>query len=230
MIIPRHIAFIMDGNGRWAQAQGLQRSKGHKAGLANIQRVIRACNNKGVKIVSLFAWSTENWARPIDEVRYVMRALEKHLPKLVKALHEENIRFNHIGNPDRLSSRSQEVLRWAENLTKNNDKLILNLAFNYSGRDDIIHSLRAIVDQEIPPDMINETIIDKNLYTGGLPVVELIVRSGGEKRVSNFMLWQIASAYMVFTDTYWPDIGQWEIIEAIKKYNSSELRRTSGSS
>ena len=228
MIIPRHIAFIMDGNGRWAQAQGFQRSKGHKAGLDNIQHVIRACYNKGIKIVSLFAWSTENWSRPPNEVRYIMQALEKHLPKLVKALHEENIRFNHIGSAERLSSRAQEVLRWSKKLTENNDKLIFNLAFNYGGRDDIIHSLRAILDQEIPPDMITETMIDKYLYTGGLSDVDLLVRSGGEKRVSNFMLWQVASAYIWFTDTYWPDIGNCEIDEAINKYNISEFRRTTG--
>jgi undecaprenyl diphosphate synthase len=226
LLIPKHIAFIMDGNGRWAQAQGLSRSKGHKAGLDNIQRVLRACYNKGIEIVSVFAWSTENWSRPPREVSYIMRALEIHLPRLVNALHEEKIRFNHIGGVGRLSLRAQEVLKWANYLTKDNGPKTFNFAFNYGGRDDIIHSLRMIVAQKIHPDMITEAVIDKYLYTGNQSDVDLLIRSGGERRVSNFMLWQIATAYIYFTDIYWPDIGESEISDAIKQFHNSELCRT----
>jgi undecaprenyl diphosphate synthase len=216
----------MDGNGRWAQAQGLPRSKGHKAGLDNIQRVLKVCYDKGIQIVSVFAWSTENWSRPPREVNFIMQALEKHLPILVKALHEENIRFNHIGNVERLSSRAQDVLRWANHFTVKNGPSTFNFAFNYGGRDDIIHSLRTILAQKIPSEMITKEMIEKSLYTGGAPDVDLLFRTGGERRVSNFMLWQSASAYICFTDTYWPDIGESEIDEAIIQFHNSALRRT----
>lgn len=226
MTIPKHIAFIMDGNGRWAQSRGLSRSAGHKAGLDNIQRVLKACYDKGIEIVSVFAWSTENWSRPFPEVNYIMRALEKHLPSLVNTLHKENIRFNHVGSTERLSLQAQEVLKWATELTEDNGPLTFNLAFNYGGRDDIIHSLRIMIDQKISSDAFSETMIEKHLYTSGLPDIDLLVRSGGERRVSNFMLWQIASSYIYFTDTYWPDIGENEISDAIRQFNSSELSRT----
>lgn len=216
----------MDGNGRWAQARGLPRSVGHKAGLDRIQTVLKGCYDKGAEIVSVFAWSTENWARPHREVSYIVQALEKHLPRLVEALHKENIRFNHIGGTGRLSSGAQEVLKWANHLTENNGPLTFNLAFNYGGHDEIIHSLRMIAGQKIPSDMITEAMIDKYLYTAGLPDVDLLIRSGGEMRVSNFMLWQIASAYIYFTDTYWPDIGESEITDAIKCFHNSERGRT----
>lgn len=209
------MAFIMDGNGRWAQTRGLPRSVGHKAGLENIKTVLKACYDKGTEIVSVFAWSTENWSRPHREVSYIMHVLEKHLPHLVKALHEKNIRFNHLGSMERFSSQAQEVLKWANHLTEKNGPLTFNLAFNYGGRDDIIHSLKMIVAKKIPSDMITQATIDKFLYTAGLPDIDLLIRSGGEMRVSNFMLWQIATAYIYFTDTYWPEIGESEINRAI---------------
>jgi undecaprenyl diphosphate synthase len=217
----------MDGNGRWAQAKGLPRSAGHKAGLDRIQCVLKECYDRGIEIVSVFAWSTENWSRPFREVSYIMRELETHLPRLVKSLHEKNIRFNHIGSMGRLPPKAQEVLEWANRLTENNGPLEFNLAFNYGGRDDIVHCLRMIVARKTPPDMITEAMIDQYLYTAGLPDVDLLIRSGREKRISNFMLWQIASAYIYFTDTYWPDIGEREISEAIENFNNSELRSTS---
>jgi undecaprenyl diphosphate synthase len=224
--IPKHIAFIMDGNGRWAQARGLPRSAGHKAGLDRIQTVLRECYEKGVKIVSVFAWSTENWSRPQREVSYVMRTLEKHLPRLVKALHEENVRFVHIGSMDRLSIRAQEVLGWACNHTRNNGPFTFNLAFNYGGRDDILHALRKLISQKVPTEKITEAMLDEYLYTSGIPDVDLLIRSGGEKRISNFMLWQIATAYIYFTDTFWPDMGEREIHEAIKSFDESKRCRT----
>lgn len=226
MIRPKHVAFIMDGNGRWAQARGLPRSVGHKAGLDNIKTVLKKCYDKGTEIVSVFAWSTENWSRPHHEVSYIMHTLEKHLPRLVKALHKENIRFNHMGGVERLTSRAQEVFKWANHLTENNGPLTFNLAFNYGGRDDILHSLKMIVAHKIPSEMITEAMIDKFLYTAGLPDIDLLIRSGGEMRVSNFMIWQIATAYIFFTDTYWPDIGESEINRAIHHFSNSELRRT----
>lgn len=216
----------MDGNGRWAQARGLPRSAGHKAGLDRIQSVLRECFDKGVKIVTAFAWSTENWSRPHREVSYIMRALVKQLPRLVKALHEENIRFNHIGSIGRLSIQAQEVLKWANHLTKNNGPLIFNLAFNYGGRDEIVHSLRMIIANSIHPNKITEAMIDQYLCTAGTPNVDLLIRAGGEKRISNFLLWQIASAYIHFTDTFWPDMDESEIHKAFKHYNDGERRRT----
>ena len=220
----------MDGNGRWAQARGLPRSAGHKAGLDRIHTLLKECYDKGVEIVSVFAWSTENWSRPNREVSNIMRTLEKRLPRLVKALHEENVRFVHIGSIDRLSTRAQEVLRWANHLTKNNGPSIFNLAFNYGGRDEIAHVLRKLIAQKVPTDMITEAMIDEYLYTSGLPDVDLLIRSGGEKRISNFMLWQIAAAYIYFTDTFWPDMGEREIHKAFKSFNESECCRTCRSS
>ena len=155
-----------------------------------------------------------------------MRALEKHLPRLVKALHEENIRFIHIGSMDRLSTRAQRVLRWANNHTINNGPFTFNLAFNYGGRDEIVHTLRKLLTQKVHTDMITEEMIDKYLYTSGLPDVDLLIRSGGEKRISNFMLWQIATAYIYFTDTFWPDMGEREIHEAFKSFDEGERGRS----
>jgi undecaprenyl diphosphate synthase len=215
----------MDGNGRWAQSRGLPRSVGHKAGLDRIQAVLRECYDKGVEIVSVFAWSTENWSRPNHEVDYIMHMLEKHLPRLVKALHKKNIRFNHIGSMNRLSARAKEMLEWANHLTENNGPFTFNFAFNYGGRDDIMNSLKMIVAQKIPSDTITEAMIDRYLYTAGLPDVDLLIRSGGEMRISNFMLWQIARAYIFFTDTFWPDIGENEINGAIMHFSKNELRR-----
>ena len=226
MIIPKHIAFIMDGNGRWAQARGLPRSAGHKAGLDRIRTVLGECYDKGVEIVSVFAWSTENWSRPYREVRYIMRALENQLPRLVKALHEENVRFIHIGSLERLSTRAQQVIKWANDLTRNNVPFTFNLAFNYGGRDEILHALQKVIAQKVPADRINEAMVGKYLFTSDLPDVDLLVRSGGEKRISNFMLWQIATAYIYFADTFWPDMGRREIHDALKSYNECKRRRT----
>lgn len=217
----------MDGNGRWAQAKGLPRSVGHRAGLERIQSILEVCYDKGIEIVSVFAWSTENWSRPVSEVNYIMRALEMRLPRLVEALDAKNIRFNHIGSTGRLSRKAQAVLKRANHLTENNGPLTFNLAFNYGGRDEIIHSLRMILAEKRASNVITEEMVDNYLYTAGLPDIDLLIRSGGEKRVSNFMLWQIASACIYFTDTYWPDIGKSEIRDAIKHFRNSELRRTS---
>ena len=155
-----------------------------------------------------------------------MRALEKHLPRLVQVLHEENVRFIHIGSMDRLSTHAQHVLRWANNHTRNNEPYTFNLAFNYGGRDEILHALQMLIAQRVPTYKITETMIGNYLYTSGLPDVDLLVRSGGEKRISNFMLWQIATAYIHFTDTYWSDVGKKEIHYAFKRYNDYKRRRT----
>jgi undecaprenyl diphosphate synthase len=219
MIAPKHIAFIMDGNGRWAQQRGLPRSAGHKAGFEHIPDVLEMCHTFGVQVVSAYAWSTENWGRSKAEVNYILRSLERHLMRFVKELHARNVRFVHSGSRDRLSPKTLAVLDKAIELTHDDGPEVFNLAFNYSGRADLTHVAREMVTKGFQPKDISENTINDHLWTKGLPDVNLVFRTGGDQRISNFMLWQSAYACIYVVDAYWPDVSQDDIKSGIKYYN-----------
>ena len=218
-VVPRHIAFVMDGNGRWARQRGLPRSAGHKAGLEHIQDVLEICHNLGVQVVSGYAWSTENWSRPQAEVRYIMRALEKHLPRFAKELHKRGVRFVHSGQSDNLTPKALRQLADAVELTRDNGPSVFNLAFNYGGRAELMHVIRSLLAEGLQPDEISEAAINDRLWTAGLPDVDLMVRTGGDQRLSNFLLWQSAYACVYIASAYWPAIDRDDIETGIEYYN-----------
>jgi undecaprenyl diphosphate synthase len=219
MVIPKHIAFIMDGNGRWAQQRGLPRSAGHKAGFEHIPDVLEICRDLGVQIVSAYAWSTENWGRPKPEVAFIVQSLENHLPRFVKELHTRGVRFVHSGSRDRLTSKALRVLDEAVELTKNNGPWAFNLAFNYGGRAELTHVVNELVMEGVQPKEISEASINARLWTAGLPDVDLVIRSGGDRRLSNFMLWQSARACLYVANSYWPDLTRSDVEGGIEYYN-----------
>lgn len=219
MKVPAHIAFIMDGNGRWAQAQGKSRSAGHKAGYEHIPKVLEICQEMGVSYVSGYAWSTENWGRPSAEVQFIMQALEKHLPRFIAELHKRGVRFVHSGRRQDLSEKALTVLDEAVTLTRNNGLPVFNLAFNYGGRDEIIQATRNILQDGLAAEQINQRTFAARLYTIEMPDVDLIIRSGGDKRLSNFLLWQSAYACLFVVEHYWPAVTLEDIENAIAYYN-----------
>ncbi|MBN1201311.1 MAG: di-trans,poly-cis-decaprenylcistransferase [Anaerolineae bacterium] len=222
--IPYHLAVIMDGNGRWARERGLPRQAGHRAGSENLRRVLRACGEFGIKILTIYAFSTENWGRPEDEVRGLISIVENVIDRELKHLHANGVQLRHLGELEGLSPELQQKVRNAVELTRNNDHLTLNIAFNYGGRQDLIQAFRRIVQAGIPPDQINETLIDYYLYTTGQPDPDLVVRTAGEMRLSNFLLWQASYAEYYATPVYWPDFDREELLKAILHFNRRERR------
>ncbi len=220
----RHLAIIMDGNGRWAKARGLPRRAGHEAGTENLRRVIRACVEFEINILTIYAFSTENWGRPQWEVQALMHILENVIDRELDELNEEGVQLRHLGELDRLPEHLQRKVRYAVELTRNNERLIVNVAFNYGGRREIVRAIRQIVADGIPPEQIDEDVVSRYLYTAGLPDPDLIVRTSGELRVSNFLLWQGAYAEYYATPTYWPDFDREELRKALEHY-SQRVRR-----
>jgi undecaprenyl diphosphate synthase len=218
--IPKHIAFIMDGNGRWAKERGLPRSKGHLAGIGHINQVVAFCFKKGIQHITVYVWSTENWNRPDEEVTNLMDAIVRFGPDLAKELHKEGCRILHCGSRENLSEPVLEVIDFATQLTKDNSPKILNLVFNYSGRKEIVDAAKMIINKDIPPEQITEKTIAANLYSHELSDIDLLIRPGGEKRLSNFMLWECAHSMIYLTNTYWPALQDEEINEAIAYYAS----------
>ena len=223
MVVPDHIALIMDGNGRWARTHGKARSAGHKVGYEHIPKVLEICQELGVSYVSGYAWSTENWGRPSAEVQFIMRALEKHLPRFVRELHGRGVRFVHSGRRQDLSVKALAVLDEAVTLTKDNGLPVFNLAFNYGGRDEIIQATRNILQEEVPAEQIDQQSFAAHLYTIDMPDVDLIIRTGGDKRLSNFLLWQSAYACLFIVDHYWPAVNREDINNAVAYYNQVNL-------
>lgn len=209
----------MDGNGRWAQEKGLPRSKGHLAGINHIKKVVKICTRIGIPIVSAYVWSTENWARPDKEIEYLMASIAKYGPNMAKELHAKGIRILHCGSRRMLDKDVLDVIDFATGLTKNNRLGILNLAFNYGARKELTDAIKRIISLGISPESIDERMIQDNLYSPDLPDVDLLVRSGGDKRLSNFMLWQCANSVFYSTKAYWPSLGKKEIAEAINVYS-----------
>jgi len=205
----------MDGNGRWAKARHLPRLAGHRAGVENVRPVLEGCVEFGVPMLTIWAFSTENWRRPQAEVQGLIRLLGETIDRQLKELHQEGVRLNHIGRLDRLPKRL---------LTKNNTRIALNVAFDYGGRDEIARAVRRIIQDKVPAEDVTEDLISHYLYTAGLPDPDLIIRTSGEFRTSNFMLWQGAYAEYHVTPTYWPDFGKDELYEALQSYAMRERR------
>ena len=226
--IPRHIAIIMDGNGRWAKKRGLPRIAGHQRGVETIRKVLQACAQLGVEYLTLYTFSTENWNRPKDEVSYLMRLIVKSLKDETDELNKNNIKLATIGNMDVLPSVVQKELNEAIEKTASNTRLQLNLALSYSGRWELIEAIKTISNQykegDLRLDDINEELVSSCLRTKGMPDPDLLIRSGGEMRVSNFLLWQIAYSEIYVSNVFWPDFTSKNLIEAVKSYQKRERR------
>lgn len=222
--VPKHIAIIMDGNGRWAKARGLPRAEGHRQGTENLRRIIRACVEFGVEILTIYAFSTENWRRPPLEVRLLMTILETVIDRELRELNDNGVQIRHIGRLDQIAPALQKKIKYACDFTKNNHRLILNVAFNYGGRDEIVQAVRRIVSEGIPADQITEELLNSHMYTGDLPDPDLIIRTSGELRVSNFLIWQGAYAEYYVTPIYWPDFDKEELHKALGEYNHRKRR------
>jgi len=222
--IPSHVAIIMDGNGRWAEQRKLPRLAGHQAGTENIRRVIEEFANFGVKNLTLYAFSTENWERPDEEVRGLMHILEDVIHKESQALHEQGVRLLHLGMLDRLSPGLQDAVCQAIELTKDNHRITLNVAFNYGGRAEILGAVRRIVQEGVPLQDIDEVTFSSYLYTAGMPDPDLIIRTAGEMRLSNFLLWQSAYSEYYCTPAFWPDFDQEELRMSLTAYSQRHRR------
>jgi len=222
--IPTHIAIIMDGNGRWAKARGLPRLAGHRAGTENLRRILNACVEFNVKILTIWAFSTENWRRPQEEVRGLMDILEQVIDRELNELHKNGVRLRHIGRLEGIAPHLQTKVRHAIELTRDNDRLTLNVAFNYGGKAEILDAVKRIVGDGIRPEEVDEDLFARYLYTAGLPDPDMIIRTGNESRISNFMLWQGAYSEYYFTPVLWPDFGKEELRKALDDYARRERR------
>jgi undecaprenyl diphosphate synthase len=222
--VPAHIAIIMDGNGRWAISRGLPRVAGHRAGTENLRRVIEACVEFGVKYLTLYAFSTENWGRPMEEVMGLMRILEDVIDRELEELHKQGTRLRHIGRLDRLKPSLRQKVLDAIEYTKDNDRLVLCVAFNYGGRDEIVCAIQNMLEDGVNPDEVNAEMVSKYLFTAGVPDPDLIIRTSGELRGSNFLIWQGAYSEWYFTPTYWPDFGKDELALALEEYKHRHRR------
>lgn len=226
--LPRHVAIIMDGNGRWARKKGLYRFKGHEQGAQAVRDVVEGCAEIGIPYLTLFAFSTENWNRPATEVDLLMRLLVSTLKKEIKTLVKNDIKLHAIGSLKALPSRAQAELTDVIEKTKNNQRMTLSLALSYGAREEITKTMQEISlkvkNNLISPGDIDETIINNHLYTQNLPDVDLLIRTSGEQRISNFLLWQIAYAELYFTDILWPDYTKENLFEAILNYQNRERR------
>lgn len=226
--LPKHLAIIMDGNGRWAKQQGFLRAFGHENGTKSVKKTITTCAKLGIEYLTLYAFSTENWNRPKLEVEALMRILINSLKKELVTLQENNIKLNAIGNLDKLPKSAQKELVDVIDKTKNNTRLTLTLALSYGSREELVNAVRIISDKVknniISIDAIDDSIINEHLYTQNLPDVDLLIRTSGEHRISNFLLWQIAYAELYFTNVLWPDFKDQDLYEAIISYQKRERR------
>ena len=222
--VPAHVAFIMDGNGRWATQRGFPRLEGHRVGVDRIHKVLETLGNKGVRYVTLYAFSTENWNRPADEVQGLLEILYDALQNQTRELHDNNVRILHIGKTDGLSPELQEAVADAQELTRENSGITLNVAFNYGGRDEILEAVKRLVRDAVAPDDIDEALFSKYLFTAQTPDPDLIIRTGGEMRISNFLLWQSAYSEYYHTSTLWPDLDSAELEQVLADYANRQRR------
>ncbi|SHI89937.1 undecaprenyl diphosphate synthase [Mesonia phycicola] len=226
--LPKHIAVIMDGNGRWAKRQGFLRVKGHETGAKAVRETVEICAEIGIKNLTLFAFSTENWNRPKLEVKTLMNLLVSSLKKEIKTLTNNNIKLNAIGSLDNLPSKAKKELQEVIEKTSNNTRMTLTLALSYGSREELVTTMKSIAekvkDGSIHVNDIDENTINNNLYTSNLPDVDLLIRTSGEERISNFLLWQIAYAELYFTPTLWPDFRKENLLEAVLNYQNRERR------
>ena len=226
--LPNHIAIIMDGNGRWAKQKGLMRVLGHESGTKAVRETVEACAEIGIKHLTLYAFSTENWNRPKLEVQTLMKLLVKSLKKEIKTLQDNKIKLTAIGCLKDLPKKAYQELEFVKEKTKNNTHMTLNLALSYGSREELVNVVKElsvkVKNNIISAESIDESIINKHLYTHNLPDVDLLIRTSGEQRISNFLLWQIAYAELYFTDIFWPDFKKQNLVEAIKDYQNRERR------
>lgn len=221
---PAHIAIIMDGNGRWAKGRGLPRLMGHRAGTENIRRIVRECKDQGVRYLTLYAFSTENWRRPSPEVTGLMLILGEFIDRETKNLHQEGVQIVHLGSMENVAPALQRKIDQAVDLTKDNAVLTLAVAFNYGGRAEIVQAVRELVALGTPAAEITEAAISQHLYTRALPDPDLIIRTSGELRLSNFLVWQSAYSELYITPIFWPDFGAAELRTAVEHYGSRDRR------
>jgi len=228
LIIPNHVAIIMDGNARWAKSKGLPLSLGHKIGSENVQKIAENCIEFGVKYLTIYAFSSENWNRPKDEVEYLMKLLDEYLEKETEALIKKDVRIIISGNLERLATSTKDKIAKIQNITKDNKSLVLNVAFSYGSRQEIVDATKkialALSKGSINLDDINEELIKNNLYCLEVPDPDLLIRTAGDFRLSNFLLWQAAYSELYFTKVYWPDFDKKELILAIQEFNKRERR------
>ena len=226
--LPRHVAVIMDGNGRWARARGLPRYKGHMAGMASVREVIEGSVEAGIEVLTLFAFSTENWNRPEREVNALMRLLQAYVKREAAELKRQGVEVHVHGDLDRLAAGPRRGVEEIQRITHGGGKLLLNLLISYSGRAEIVRAARRLAERvragELDPSQIDEAALDAELYTAGIPEPDLLIRTSGEQRISNFMLWQLAYTEMYITPTLWPDFTRRDLFEAILEYQRRDRR------
>jgi undecaprenyl diphosphate synthase len=223
-VIPQHVAIIMDGNGRWAKSRGLPRMAGHRAGTENLRRIIEACVEFGVKILTIYAFSTENWERPSEEVKGLLSILEDVIDRELAELHRNGVQLRHIGRMEGLSPFLQKKVEHATALTRDNRRLILNVAFNYGGRAEMIWAIRRMIADGVSAEAVDEALVSTYLLTAGQPDPDLVIRTSGEQRTSNFLLWQSAYAEWYFPQVLWPDFNKEELRKALWEYSRRERR------
>ena len=222
--IPAHVAIIMDGNGRWGAQRRLPRHAGHRNGVANIQRVVKALGERGVTVVTLYAFSTENWRRPSEEVDALMSILAEEIEPQTRELHDAGVRLVHLGDPAPLDAGLQRAIAKAQEVTRDNTAATLNIAFNYGGRDEILRAVRRMLADGVAPERVDESLFSRYLYTEGCPDPDLIIRTGGEQRLSNFLLWQAAYSEYYHTPVLWPDVDAVELDRALAAYRQRRRR------
>ncbi len=222
--IPTHVAIIMDGNARWAGQRHLSRLEGHRIGTENVRRVVETFANYKVKYLTLYAFSTENWRRSKTEVRGLMQILSRVIKSETKALHEKGVKLRHLGRLNKLPEKLQKQIREAIDLTENNTRMTLSIAFDYGSRAEIIDAVKSIVAEGLPAAVVDEDLLSRRLYSDGLPDPDLIIRTGGEMRLSNFLLWQSAYSELYFTPVPWPEFDEEEVRKALLAYSKRERR------
>ena len=222
--VPRHVGIIMDGNGRWAKGRGLSRLAGHRAGTKNIRRVLEESTRLGIKALTIYAFSTENWGRPRTEVSHLLRLIGESIRDELDELNANGVQIRHSGRMAGVSSYLQKQIQGAIERTKNNDRIILNVAFNYGGRGEVVDAIKHIIQDGIHPDDVTEELVSRYLYTAGMPDPDMIIRTGGEYRLSNFLIWQAAYAEYYATPTFWPDFDEAELRMAIAVFQNRDRR------
>jgi len=226
--LPKHVAIIMDGNGRWASRKGLPRSFGHKQGVSVLKKILKAAKNLGCKVITVYAFSTENWTRPIKEVDFLINLFSEVLRNEIEEIHEELTKIKFIGDLTPFPETLKKIISSSESLTKNNNNFLLNVCVNYGGRQEIVKVAKKIAlktsSGEIKPNEVNEELFNSELLTRGIKDPELLIRTGGEKRISNFLLWQLAYSEIYLSEVMWPDFNEFEFLKAIIDYQSRNRR------
>ncbi|MDO4594878.1 MAG: isoprenyl transferase [Tissierellia bacterium] len=225
--LPKHIGIILDGNGRWAKKKSMPRTYGHKIGSENVIDIVRHADKRGIKYLSLYAFSTENWKRPFQEVNFLMKLISIFIDEKLKELNDANVKLNILGDISTIGQKAKESIEKALKKTEDNDGLNLNIAINYGGRDEIVKAVKEIIQSDIDIKDVNEELISKHLYTKNMPDPDLIIRTGGEIRISNFLIYQLAYSEFYFTDVFWPDFDTTEFDKALENY-MNRFRRYGG--